>query len=51
MTRYLDRNEILNTKNNDFNSAAIFPVLHELPMLPRGQINVADIGGQQKTCK
>ncbi len=24
-------------------SAAIFPVWHELPMLPRGQINVADI--------
>ena len=43
MTRYLDRNEILDTKNNEINSAAIFPVWHELPMLHRGQINVAGI--------
>ena len=27
MTRYLGRNEILNTNNNEFNSANIFPVL------------------------
>ena len=32
MTRYLGRNNILNTKNNEFNSAAIFPVWHELPL-------------------
>ena len=43
MTQCLGRNEILNTKNNEFNSAAIFPVWHELPMLRRGQINVAGI--------
>ena len=30
MARYLGRNEILNMKNNDFNSAAIFQVWHEL---------------------
>ena len=41
MTRYLGRNKILNTKNNEFNSAAIFPVWHEMPRLRRGQINVA----------
>ena len=41
MTRYLGRNEIVNTKNNEFNSAAIFPVWHELQMLRSGQINVA----------
>ena len=39
----LGRNEILNTKNNEFNSAAIFPVWHELSMLRCGQINVAGI--------
>ncbi len=43
MTRYLGRNGILNMKNNEFNSAAIFPIRHELRMLLRGQINVADI--------
>ena len=32
MTRYLGRNKILNTKNNEFNSAVIFPVWHELPI-------------------
>ena len=41
MTLYLGKNEILNTKNNEFNSAAIFPVWHELPRLRRGKINVA----------
>ena len=30
-------------KNNEFNSAAIFSVWHELPMLRRGKINVAGI--------
>ena len=43
MTRYLGRNEIFNTKNNEFNSAAIFPVWHELPRLCCGKINVAGI--------
>ena len=43
MTRYLDRNEILNTENNEFNSAVIFPVWHELPRLRRGKVNVAGI--------
>ena len=43
MTRYLGRNEILNTENNECNSDAIFPVWHELPMLSHGQINVAGI--------
>ena len=43
MTRYLGRKKNLNTKNNEFNSAAIFPVWHELPMLRSGQINVAGI--------
>ena len=51
MTRYLGRNEILNTKNNEFNYAAIFPVWHELPMLHRGQINVANIRRWQETWK
>ena len=39
----LGRKEILNTKNNEFNSAAIFQLWHDPPMLCRGQINVADI--------
>ena len=51
MTRYLGTHEIVNTKNNEFNSAAIFPVWHELPMLHRGQINVAGIGRRQETWK
>ena len=51
MTRYLGRNEILNTKNNEFNSAAIFLVLHELPKLRSGQINVAVIRRRQETWK
>ena len=38
MTRYLGRNEIVNMKNNEFNSAAIFPVWHELPMLRSGRL-------------
>ena len=33
MTRYLGRKEILNTKNNQFNSAAMFALWHEPPML------------------
>ena len=49
MTRYLGRNEILNTKNNEFNDAAMFPVWHELPMLLRGQINVVGIRRRQET--
>ena len=49
MTRYLGRNEILNTKNNEFNSAAIFTVWHELPMFRRGQITVAGIRRRQET--
>ena len=40
MTGYLGRNEILNTTNNEFNNAAIFPVWHVLPMLHHDQINV-----------
>ena len=51
MTRYLERNDILNTKNNEFNSAAIFPVSHELYMLRCGQINVAGIRRRQDTWK
>ena len=51
MTRYLGRNEILDTKNNEFNSAAIFPVLHVLPMLRCGHINVAGIRRRQETLK
>ena len=34
--------DTLNTKNNEFNSAAIFPIWHELPRLICSQINVAD---------
>ena len=49
MTRYLGRNEILNMKNNEFNSAAIFPVWHELPVLQRGKINSAGIRRRQET--
>ena len=49
MTRYLGRNEILNTKNNEFNSSAIFQILHELPMLLSGQINVVGIRRRQET--
>ena len=43
MTRYLGRNDILNTKNNELNRAATLPVWHDLQMLRRGQINVAGI--------
>ena len=49
MTRYLGRNEILNTKNNEFDSAVIFPFWHELPGLRCGQINVAGIRRRQET--
>ena len=41
----------LNTKNNEFNDAAIFPIWHILPRLHRGQINVADIRRRQGTWK
>ena len=41
MTRYLGRNEILNTKHIEFNSVVISVLWHEPPMLCRGQINVA----------
>ena len=51
MTRYLGRDEILNTKKNEFNSATIFPVWHELSRLRCGQINVADIHRRQETGK
>ena len=49
MTRYLGRNEMLSMKNNEINSAAIFPVWHELPMLRCGQINVARIRRRKET--
>ena len=49
MTQYLCRNEILNRKNNEFNSAAMFPVWHELSRLRCRQINVADIRRWQET--
>ena len=49
MTRYLGRNEILNTKNIEFNNAAFFLVWHELPRLCCGQINVAGIRRRQET--
>ena len=51
MTRYLGRNEILNTKNNKLNNAAMFPVWHELSRLRRGQINVAGLRRRQETWK
>ena len=43
MTRYLGRNEILNTKEIEFNSVAISVLCIELSRLTRGQINVAGI--------
>ena len=43
MTRYLGRNDILNTKDIEFNIVAISELWHELPRLCRGQINVAGI--------
>ena len=49
MTRYLGRNEILNKTNNEFYSAAMFPVWHELSRLRRGQINVAGICRREET--
>ena len=52
MTRYIKaETTFLNTKNNDFNSAAIVPVWQELPMLLRGQIHVAGIPRRQETWK
>ena len=49
MTRYVGRNEILNTKNNEFNGTVMFSVWHELPRLLRGQVNVAGIRRRQET--
>ena len=43
MTRYLGRNEILNTKDIEFNSVAISVLWHEMSRLCRGQIKVAGI--------
>ena len=40
MTQYLGGNEMLNTKDNEFNRAAISTIWHERPMLCRDQINV-----------
>ena len=50
-TRYLGSNDIVNTNNNEINSAAFFPVWHELPMLHRGQINMAGIRRRRETWK
>ena len=36
-------------EKTEFNSAAIFPVWHELPMLRRGQINVVGLRRRQET--
>ena len=44
MTRYLGRNDILNTKDIEFNSVAISVLWHALPRHNRGQINVGGIG-------
>ena len=51
MTRYigLGRKKNLNMKNNEFKSAAIFSVWHELPRLRSGQSNVAGIRRRQET--
>ena len=43
MTRYIGKNEILNTKNIKFNSVAISVLWREPPRLCRGQINVGGI--------
>ena len=43
LTPYLGRNEFVNAKDNEFNIAAISLLWHPLPMLCRGQFNVADI--------
>ena len=39
----LGRNDILNTKDNEFNRLAISLLWNERPMFSRGQINVAGI--------
>ena len=44
MTRYLGGKEILNTKNNEFNSAAIFTLWHESPRLRRAAIAIGGGG-------
>ena len=40
MTQYLGGNEMLNTKDNEFNRVAISTIWHERPMLCSDQINV-----------
>ena len=44
MTWYLGRNEFVNAKDNEFNSAAISLLWHPPAMLCGVQINVAGIG-------
>ena len=51
MARYLGRNEIFNTKYNEFHNVAILLLWHEPPMLCGGQINVAGIRRRQETWK
>ena len=46
--RYLGRNKIFSTKNNEFNSAAIFPVWHELPRLRRARLTWPTYGDGRK---
>ena len=41
--QYLGRNEFVNAKDHEFNSAAILLLWHPLPMLCCGQFNVAGI--------
>ena len=48
MTRYLDRNNILNMKDDEFNRVAISLPWHERPMLCHGQINVGAYGDGSK---
>ena len=48
MTRFLGRKEILNTKNNEFNSAIIFSLWHESSRLCRCQANVPGIRLSEK---
>ena len=51
MTRYLRKNELLDTKDNEFKSVAISLLWHEQPILCRGQINVAGIWRRYETWK
>ena len=48
MTRYLGRNEFVNAKDSDFNSAAISLLWHPPAMLCVVQINVAGIRAGQE---